>query len=144
MREMGEGIKRIFEAVLENEQQSPVLKSNGSSFSLVLRQDSIFDAKQLEWLDRFQAVGLSKLQRRLVVLGMHGHELSQSDIFKALRTDDRLVYQREITPLRHNGVLVELVSQQRAAQLAKTRGVPKADVPRFRVQAPPLQTTHGS
>ena len=141
MRELGEGMKRIFDAVQESEQQSPILTSNGSSFTITLRQPSIFDEQQLEWLDRFAQSGLSKLQRRVVVLGMHGRELSQNDIFKALRTDDRLIYQQELSPLRKKGVLVEVVSQSQAQRIAKARGLAKADVPRFKVMAPQAPTT---
>ena len=136
MRELGEGIKRIFDSVQENEQEAPLLRSNGSSFTLALRQQSMFDTKQLDWLALFGGLSLSKQQRQVVVLGMHGRQISQNDIFNALRTDDRLVYQREITPLRESGVLVEVARRSRTQQIAKTKGVAKADVPRFKVTTP--------
>jgi ATP-dependent DNA helicase RecG len=48
MRELGEGMKRIFNLMSENELGKPVLYSNGSWFKVTLNNKTVYSQKQLE------------------------------------------------------------------------------------------------
>ncbi len=136
MRELGEGMRRIFEAMEENEFEKPRIHSNGHSFTVTLWSRSLFSARELEYLAQFDALQLSRLQKRIVVAGMGGAELSQNDIYKAMNTQDRDTYDSEVTGLRQNGVLAEIRRSAQAQQLARTKGIDKAKIPRFKVGLP--------
>jgi ATP-dependent DNA helicase RecG len=45
MRELGEGMKRIFHLMSENELEKPVLESNGSWFKVTLSNKIVYTQK---------------------------------------------------------------------------------------------------
>ena len=106
MRELGEGLKRIFELMRENELDAPKLSNDGNSFSITLPNKSIFSSQEEEWLLMFQQFALSPLQKRIIVLGMNDAEISPKDIYKAMNSDNRNTYDKEVTGLRKKNVTV--------------------------------------
>ena len=60
MRELGEGMKRIFSLMREQELEKPELYSNGLWFRVTLSNKTIFSTKQLEWLNQFNNYNLTK------------------------------------------------------------------------------------
>jgi ATP-dependent DNA helicase RecG len=136
MRELGEGMRRMFELMEQFELDSPQLYSNTTSFRVTLLNRSIFTPEQEEWLSLFADYALSRLQKRIVVRGMSGEDLSSVDIYQAINTDDRDTYDREVTGLRKSGILEETLTSTKAYQYAKKRGLPKNQVPRFRIRSP--------
>jgi ATP-dependent DNA helicase RecG len=140
MRELGEGMRRMFELMAENELEKPKLASDTSSFAITLSHRSVFTAQQEQWLLMFQQFGLSTLQKRIMVLGMGDREISPAEIYKAMNTDDRNTYDREVTALRTSGLLVEIRTNPQATRLARSNKIPKNQVPRFRVQVPGVPT----
>lgn len=136
MRELGEGMKRMFEIMEESELEGPVLASDGTFFSITFPNRSVFGEQQEQWLSVFQPYSLSALQRRIVVSGMNDRQISQNDIYRAVKTDDLKIYQREVSALRNAGILVELHSNPESLAIARKRKIDKADVPRFRVEIP--------
>ncbi|MEK7993872.1 MAG: ATP-binding protein [Planctomycetota bacterium] len=136
MRELGEGMRRIFEAMEQNDLGKPELVSSGSSFSVVLSNRSVFNQREEEWLSLFQSYGLSRLQKRIVVAGIDGKELSPDDIYRAMNTEDRDTYDVEVTGLRKSDILAEIRSSPAAQQMSRSRLIPKSKVARFRVCHP--------
>lgn len=136
MRELGEGMRRMFEVMAENELQKPELRSDGTSFSVTLSHRSVFTAQQEQWLLMFQQFALSKHQKQILLLGMGDREISPSEIYKSLGTDDRNVYDREVTGLRKTGLLIEIRTNPQATSFARRNKIAKADVPRFKIKVP--------
>lgn len=136
MRELGEGMKRIFELMQKNELGMPQLTATSNSFSVTLKNQSVFSAQQRAWLDMFADYGLSTLQKRIVVFGMNGRRISRSDIYSAMSTDDRDTYDREVTGLRNLNILKEIRTNPEAARIARQERINKARVHRFEVQLP--------
>ena len=68
MRELGEGIPRIF-AEIEQEGFYPPRfdDSGGVSFQLTLRNQPVYDSETVKWLGRFNNPGLTGDQNRLLV-----------------------------------------------------------------------------
>ena len=136
MRELGEGMKRLFEAMEESELEAPKIFSDSSIFSITLSKKSVFSDQQEHWLNVFRAYDLSSLQKRIVICGMDGREVSPEDIFKAINSEDLHVYQTEVTGLRNAGILIEIRSNVQAMNIARNMRVKKTAVARFKVQIP--------
>jgi ATP-dependent DNA helicase RecG len=141
MRELGEGMRRIFEAMEQNDLEKPVLVSEGISFSVVLKNKSVFNQREEDWLGLFQSFALSRLQKRIVVAGIDGKELSPDDIYRAMNTTDRDTYDFEVTGLRKPGILAEIRSNTAAQQIARQKRIDKGKVARFRVSQPSSSAT---
>lgn len=136
MRELGEGMKRMFESMEENELQKPTLSSDSTSFSVSLTKKSVFNEQQEQWLSVFKQFQLNPLQKKIVICGMDDREISQQDIYKAMNTEDLNVYQREVSALRNAEILIEIRTNPQALAYSRKRKVSKASVPRFKVQVP--------
>jgi ATP-dependent DNA helicase RecG len=140
MRELGEGMRRMFESIERNYLEKPQLVSSGGSFSVVLRNRSVFNQREEDWLGLFHEFGLSRLQKRIVAAGIDGKELSPKDIYRAMNTEDRDTYDLQVTGLRQANILTEIRSSVAAQHMSRQKRVPKATIPRFRVpNAPPAQ-----
>ncbi len=96
MRELGEGMKRMFELMEERALQKPILYSNDIWFSITLRHKSVFSNHQQQWLSLFESFNLSSPQKRIVVLGMDDREISPHDISKALNTKELRIYKKSL------------------------------------------------
>ncbi len=136
MRELGEGFQRIFKALADHELDRPGIVSEYGRFSVVIRNKSVFNAKQEAWLSLFEKVKLTKVQKKIVVLGMEGREISPNDIFGAIGSVNRDIYDREVTSLRKSSVLAEVRSAIEAGGVARLRKIDKKSVPRFAVWLP--------
>lgn len=138
MREMGEGMKRIFTLMQENELNKPELYSNTVWFTVTLFNKSVFTAEQYNFLSLFANHTLTTLQKRILIAGMNEKELSPSDIYHAMNTKDRNTYDREITGLRNKKLLLEIRTNPNAAAYAKQHKMDKHKVPRFKVCLPEI------
>lgn len=141
MRELGEGMRRMFALMEENEMEHPRLLSDGTSFSITLPNKSVFSARQEEWLNLFNRFDLSPRQKRIIAVGVDEQPLSQSDIYRAMNTEDRDTYDIEVTGLRRARILIEIRTNASASNYRKRHKIPKAQVPRFKVQLPSEGTT---
>ena len=138
MRELGEGMKRIFSLMQEQELEKPELYSNGLWFRVTLSNKTIFNSKQVEWLKQFEKFKLSKNQKQIILLGLGDKEISANDIFKALNISNTETekFTQEVTLLRTRELLVELMTSQQAYNIAKRLKKNKKDIPRYRVRLP--------
>ena len=136
MRELGEGMKRMFEQMELRELQKPILYSNDIWFSITLPHKSVFSRQQQQWLSLFESFGLSPRQKRIVVSGMDNREISQQEVYNALNTKELRIYNEEVTFLRNHKILEQIRSNSQALQYAKTHKISKLLVKRFRVKVP--------
>ncbi|MEI6410736.1 MAG: ATP-binding protein [Bacteroidota bacterium] len=136
MREMGEGMKRIFTLMLENELQKPKLYSNTVWFTVTLFNKSDFTPLQQEFLKLFNSFKLSSPQKRILVAGMDSNELSPFDIYSAINSKDRNTYDREVSSLRNSGLLIQIRTNIQAKNIAFKLRKDKEKIPRFKVVIP--------
>ncbi|KEO84478.1 ATP-binding protein [Tumebacillus flagellatus] len=141
MRELGEGMKRIFDLMEEHELEKPVLKSENNSFSVTLFHKSVYTPRQLQWLAIFDEYELTNWQKKIIVLGMDDNPFSQKDIYDAMNTTDRNTYDTEVTGLRKMGILIQFRTHGEAMKLSRQRKIPKQQVPRFKVHIPDNNST---
>lgn len=142
MRELGEGMKRIFESMEESELHIPKLYSNHNWFSVTLPHKSVFNEKQEAFLTFFSSLSLTSRQKKIVVIGMEGREISRNDIYRAINTRDRSIYDSEVTGLRVSGVLVEIRTNRQAYNYENSNRLSRGDAPRFKVVPPDTKTRH--
>jgi ATP-dependent DNA helicase RecG len=135
MRELGEGMKRIFSLMQEQELEKPEIYSNGLWFRVTLSNKTIYNSKQLHWLQQFEKFKLTKNQKQIVLLGLGDKELTPNDIFKAMNISNTETekFTKEVTALRNFGILAELVTSQQAHNLAKKSKKNKKDIPRYKI-----------
>jgi len=137
MRELGEGMRRIFELLEANEFVPPIIRSENGRFSIVFSHKSIYSNVQSTWLDMFKKYELDSDQRKIVVAGLNGTELSQNDIYRALGIQDRNLYDKCVTVLRNKGILDVIRTQAEASRIANKARKSRKVIPRFKVVLPP-------
>lgn len=136
VRELGEGMKRIFSLLESQEMEKPDLINEQNSFTIALKNKTVYSTKEESYLNMFSRYNLTAIQKRIVILGLKGKEISPAEIYSAMNTDDRNTYDKEVTNLRKIGVLIEIRNNLSAGQLAKQIGVSKQRIGRFKIQIP--------
>lgn len=136
MRELGEGIRRIFDLLKAQELAPPQIQSRESRFIISMNHQSIYTEREQMWLSLFREYDFDQYQKRIVIAGIDGRKLSQAMIYAALGTHDRNLYDRSVTTLRIRGVLSEICSPAKASLQAKRQGKKKRDIARFVVLTP--------
>lgn len=141
MREMGEGLSRIYQLMEEQELAEPELFSEHNCFRIVLHHKSVYSQKEQVWLNLFSSYELDSDQKRVVIAGMENKEISPKDIYDSLRTDDRNRYDKCVTALRIKGILEQIRTNASATQLAKNNKVKKNTISRFKISLPTDEAT---
>lgn len=126
MRELGEGMPRIF-SVIENEGLSPPELSIEASaiFTVVLYNTPIYPSETLRWLRQLESQGLSQSQKRILAHAhMHGGRFTSREFQKLVGIG---VYEaaRQIKDLVRKGIV--RLSQKRGRMYVITE-IPE-DVP---------------
>ncbi|MDX7706585.1 ATP-binding protein, partial [Aeromonas caviae] len=136
VRELGEGMRRIFSLLESQEMESPILNNAENYFSITFKNKSIYSAKEESYLNIFNKFELTANQKRIVILGIKKDEISPQDIYKAMNTNDRDTYDREVTGLRRHGILVQTRTNPSATILAKKLKITKQAIGRFKIEMP--------
>jgi ATP-dependent DNA helicase RecG len=136
VRELGEGMRRMFMLMEQNELRPPVLLSRDSFFAVLLFSRPVFSEKQEAWLDMFAHLNLSRSQRRIVAAGMNGTSLTPQTIRAALNTSSWKRCYDEIRKLRHRGILVDEVTSEEARGKASESGDVDTNVERLKILTP--------
>ena len=136
MRELGEGVKRMFTIMRNIDRKPPELYSNTNWFTIKFFSEPVYTPTQQEFLDKFAQFHLTNNQKRIVLSGINGARIAQADIYEAMNTKDRDTYDREVTGLRILGILEEIRSNIKATKSAKNTGIPKPKVERFEIKIP--------
>jgi ATP-dependent DNA helicase RecG len=105
---------------------------------VTLTHKSIFTTQQEQWLQLYESLNLTPRQKKIVVWGMDGRELSPNDIIRAMNTDDRDTYDREVTGLRKANILLAIRTNAQAKSYAYLRKLKTGEVPRFKVRIPDI------
>ena len=114
MREMGEGMLRIFARMRDQDLVPPEINSVSQEFELTLHHRSVFSPKDQEWLNAYAQSSLSRDDQRVVLLGRGGNMLSTNDIMKALSIADVDEFRKLIERLRRKGVIYGATARLRA------------------------------
>ena len=136
MRELGEGMRRMFELMKSSELKPPDVSSDSDSFSVTLRHSTVYSDAQQLWLDQFDFLVLSREQKAIVVLGIGGNLISPQKIWDNLGIVDTERYRQLIESLQKLRVLRSEVPKTLAQKQARRRHISVRKIPRFAITVP--------
>jgi ATP-dependent DNA helicase RecG len=117
LREMGEGVPRIFQEMEHYGLRPPELSTEGFFFTVILRNTPVYDEATLKWLNQFNRFQISQRQRRLLVFAYsHAKALSTMDYQRVGEVDRDTAY-REIRSLVKLGILSPLKPKSRTYRI---------------------------
>ena len=143
MREMGEGMRRIFELFRQNDLVDPMLSPASESFSIEFFHRSVFSQAAQRWLAAFERFNLTGDERKVVLLGRDGAVFSAQDVMNTLRISDTEEYRVVVEGLQLKGLLESTMTQTQVTNAAKQQrgrgrdiGSARRRVPRYRIRDP--------
>jgi ATP-dependent DNA helicase RecG len=114
LREIGEGIPRMFEEMEQHGLQPPEFTVEGFFLVVTLRNRPVYDDQTLRWLGQFAVKNLNFRQRRLLAYAYcHGKTFSTAEYERVAEVDRDLAY-REIRALVKAGVVAPLKVKSRS------------------------------
>jgi ATP-dependent DNA helicase RecG len=136
IRELGEGIRRMFDLMKSNELIPPKLESPNKSFIVTLYYKFIYTKEEKIWLDRFENYNLSREQKTVVKLGINGRLISAKEIWEYVGIVDTEYYRQLIADLQKKEILISEIKKPAAQLLAKKQRVSVKSIPRFKIIDP--------
>jgi ATP-dependent DNA helicase RecG len=136
MRELGEGIRRIYELMKTNDLQPPQIESKNKSFKVQLSQKLVYSKEEKLWLDNFEKLNLTREQKTVVRLGTNGALFSPDDIWEAVGIVDTDKYRQLLESLRELGILQRNFDRNKAYLVAKKTRTSKKQIKQFEIVVP--------
>lgn len=137
MRELGEGMRRIYDLMNKNELAPPRLESRFEGFSITLTNKAMYSAKDALWLSQFDKVELSREEKSVILLGQDGRIFSASQIWDAVGIVDTEDYRKLVDSLNRKGILVNAIEREKARTIARRKKIPFKEYPRLKIEIPP-------
>jgi ATP-dependent DNA helicase RecG len=105
MRDLGEGIPRMFEIMERSYLHPPELSQDGFMFQVMLRNTPIYDVQTQRWLQQFADYPLNQRQRRILAYArQHGNAFTSRNYQTVSDVDRDLAY-REIQEMIGMGIV---------------------------------------
>lgn len=136
MRELGEGMRRIFDLMHRNELAPPHIEDKTDGFSITLNHKPMYSPKDMLWLSQFDHIDLSREQKTVILLGQEGNIFSPKDVWDAVGIVDTEDYRILIAGLKEINALVSKVTRNQAQALARKNRIPVKEYPRFGISIP--------
>jgi ATP-dependent DNA helicase RecG len=136
MRELGEGMRRIYDLMHKNELAPPQIDSRFDGFTITLTHRPMYSPKDLLWLSQFDELPLDREQKSVVLLGQDQRVFSAQDIWEAVGIVDTEHYRKLVDSLMKNGVLKNRVERDLAKRMAGKRKMPFREFPRYGIDLP--------
>ena len=136
MREMGEGLRRIYQLMKEHDLVEPDLLSDLESFTIVLHHKSVFSEEAQRWINGFEKFNLTRDEKKFVLLGKDGINFSPNQVRSTLDIVDTDVYRVLVEALQLKGILVRAMSKSQVHLKAKKIGKPAKSLPSLKILNP--------
>ncbi|WP_323980552.1 ATP-binding protein [Aeromonas media] len=136
MRELGEGMRRIYDLMHKNELAPPKIENRFEGFSITLTHRAMYSPKDLLWLSQFDEFSLDREQKSVVLLGQEQRIFSAQDVWDAVGIVDTEHYRKLVDGLIKFGILVNRVDRAQAKRLATKRKTPFREYPRYGIDLP--------
>ena len=140
VRELGEGIRRIYELMKSNDMVDPLLESKNKTFSITLYYKNVYSAEEKLWLEEFENLNLSREQKTVIRLGVNGRLISAKEIFDVVGIVDEKEYRELIQSLRLHNILTTTMSSNEATKYKHKYGGSRKAVPRYQIHKPEVET----
>jgi ATP-dependent DNA helicase RecG len=117
LRELGEGIPRMFEEMEHHGLQPPEFSAEGFFLVVTLRNTSVYDDETLRWLNQFAASQINLRQRRLLAYAhCHGKIFSTAEYERVAEVDRDTAY-RDIRAMVKSGIVAPLKPKSRSYRI---------------------------
>jgi ATP-dependent DNA helicase RecG len=105
MRDLGEGIPRMFEVMEQSYLHPPEFSQDGFMFQVTLRNTPVYDLQTQRWLQQFADYPLNERQRRILAYAhQHGHAFTNHAYQKVSEVERDSAY-REIQEMVRLGLV---------------------------------------
>jgi ATP-dependent DNA helicase RecG len=119
LKEMGEGIPRMFEEMEHHGLQPPQFTLEGFFLVVTLNNTPVYDDETLRWLNQFSASQLNLRQRRLLAYAYcHGKSFSTAEYERVAEVDRDVAY-RDIRALVRSGIVAPLRPKSRSYRIVE-------------------------
>ena len=140
MRELGEGIPRMFEVVEQEGLHPPEFRLEGGRFVVTLRNTLVYRPEIMRWLRQFEGKGLSRNQTRLLAYAHEHGDQFTSRAYQKLVGVDPYTASRDIQDLIRKGIVRRTQPHGRVYEIiAKPEMVVLEKPPEFLAIEPILQ-----
>ncbi|QTT89386.1 ATP-binding protein [Pseudomonas chlororaphis] len=136
MRELGEGMRRIYDLMQKNELAAPELTSNHDSFSITLTNRAMYSPEDNLWLSQFDSYELDRPMKSVILLGRNGQLFSAANIWDAVGIVDTEDYRKLVESLIDLGILVNAFERMVAKRMARYKKIPFKEFARFKIVIP--------
>ena len=117
LREIGEGIPRMFQEMEDHGLRPPEFSTEGFFFVVTLRNTPVYDEQTLRWLNQFPRSQINFHQRRLLAYAYcHGKTFSTAEYERIAEVDRDIAY-REIRNLMKSGIVAPLKPKSRSYRI---------------------------
>jgi len=117
LREMGEGVPRMFQEMEGYGLHPPELSVEGFVFTVILRNAPVYDEATLRWLNQFNSSQISLRQRRLLAYAYcHGKTFSTAEYERIAEVDRDTAY-RDIRLMVKNQIVAPLKPKSRSYRI---------------------------
>lgn len=136
MRELGEGMRRIYDLMHRNELAPPTLQSTSDGFVITLTHRPLYSEKDLLWLSQFEQFELDREQKAVILLGQDERIFSAQQVWDAVGIVDTEHYRKLVDSLMKLTILVSKIDRERAQKQARSKRIPYREFPRYAIQVP--------
>ncbi len=119
MREIGEGVPRMFQEMEQNALRPPEFSTEGFFFTVTLRNTPIYDDETIRWLDRFDRSRLSFRRQRLLVYALTHDKLLSTADYQRIAGVDRDTAYRDIRSMVKMGILAPIKPKSRTYRVVE-------------------------
>ncbi|MDH3442600.1 MAG: putative DNA binding domain-containing protein [Deltaproteobacteria bacterium] len=117
LREIGEGVPRMFEEMEQHGLQPPEFSTEGFFLVVTLRNRPVYDEQTLRWLNKFSASQINWRQRRILAYAYcHGKTFSTAEYERVTEVDRDMAY-RDIRGLVKSGIVAPLKPKSRSYRI---------------------------
>ncbi|MFN0037407.1 MAG: ATP-binding protein [Saprospiraceae bacterium] len=137
IRELGEGIRRIYETMQLSDLVPPKIQSPNKSFIVTLFHKQVYTKEEKLWLENFADVPLTPEQKIVVRLGVNGRLVSPNEIFEQTGIVDTEKYRQLVEGMSNMGLLKRVIERDAAKKEAKKKGSNDAKaIPQYQILLP--------
>lgn len=137
VREMGEGMRRIFKLMKDADLVAPEVKSEHGQFAVTLFHKSVFSPADQAWLSGYRPLKLSREEMLVAMLGRDGHLLSPQKLYNVLGLHDWDTYRSVYEQLSCKEVIYNTLSEVEKNK-QRRQGISNRDVARLSIRQPDI------
>lgn len=136
IRELGEGIRRMFQLMKESELVPPQLNTGNKSFRVSLFYNYSYTDEEKLWLQHFESLNLSRDEKTVVCMGMNNRVFSTDEVMRRTEIVDTDKFRDLVDGLYKKNILKRTVSKQKVIARAKQLKISNKSIPSYSIVLP--------